>query len=99
LHFKTPYDPHDQLIKSTRRFILSKDNPLFYQGEYGRGIGSPHTSTGCVWPMSIIMEGLTNNAEKNLDDVWKRLEISHVGTFVMHESFNITNPHEFSRKW
>jgi meiotically up-regulated gene 157 (Mug157) protein len=97
--FKTPYDPHDQLIKSTRQFILSKDNPLFYQGELINGIGSHHTSLEYIWPMSIIMEGLTNNSQENLDYVWKRLEISHAGTFTMHESFHVNNPREFTRKW
>jgi meiotically up-regulated gene 157 (Mug157) protein len=49
--------------------------------------------------MSIIMEGLTNNSQENLDYVWKRLEISHAGTFAMHESFNVNNPKEFTRTW
>ncbi len=49
--------------------------------------------------MSIIMEGLTNNSEKNLDSVWQRLEASHAGTFAMHESFNVNNPKEYTRNW
>jgi meiotically up-regulated gene 157 (Mug157) protein len=49
--------------------------------------------------MAIIMEGLTNNSQENLDHVWKRLEASHVGTFAMHESFNVNNPKEFTRTW
>ncbi|CAF1040151.1 unnamed protein product [Rotaria sordida] len=97
--FKTPYDPPDQLIISTRNFILSKDNPLFYQGQYAYGIGSHHTPIEYVWPMSIIMEGLTNNSKENLDSVWQRLEASHVETFSMHESFNVNNPKEFTRHW
>jgi meiotically up-regulated gene 157 (Mug157) protein len=99
LQFKTPYDPEDQLIKSTRQFILSSDNQLFYRGEHAHGIGSHHTPAQSVWPMSIIMEGLTNHSQENLDQVWKRLETSHAGTFAMHESFNVNNPQEFTRKW
>ncbi|CAF1289345.1 unnamed protein product [Adineta steineri] len=98
-NFETPYDPHDELIISTRKFILSKDNPLFYEGQHATGIGSHHTQSHYVWPMSIIMEGLTNHSEKNLDSVWKRLEASHAETFAMHESFNVNNPKEFSRAW
>jgi meiotically up-regulated gene 157 (Mug157) protein len=45
------------------------------------------------------MEGLTDSSEKNLDTVWKRLEASHANTFAMHESFNVDNPTEFTRKW
>ncbi|CAF3898861.1 unnamed protein product [Rotaria sp. Silwood2] len=99
LGFKTPYDPQDQLITSTRNFILSKDNRLFYQGQYAYGIGSHHTEVHNVWPMSIIMEGLTNTTKKNLDSVWQRLEVSHAGTFSMHESFNVNNPKHFTRQW
>jgi meiotically up-regulated gene 157 (Mug157) protein len=99
LDFKTPYDPTDELIASTRNFILSKSNPLFYHGQFANGIGSHHTREQYVWPMSIIMEGLTNNSEYNLDTVWKRLEASHADTFAMHESFNINNPKEYTRKW
>jgi len=91
------------LIQSTRRFILSKDNPLFYEGKSVSGIGSEHTQKNFVWPMSIIMEGLTlvinNSTKKDLDYVWKRLEISHVDTFAMHESFNVNRPKNFTRKW
>jgi meiotically up-regulated gene 157 (Mug157) protein len=53
--------------------------------------------------MSIIMEGLTlmidNKIKNDLDYVWKRLELSHVNTFSMHESFNVDNPKEFTRQW
>ncbi|CAF0991309.1 unnamed protein product [Rotaria sordida] len=103
LGFKTSYDPLNQLIQSTRQFVLSKYNPLFFQGKYAWGIGSQHTQKNYVWPMAIIMEGLTisidNNTIKDLDSVWQRLEISHANTFSMHESFNIDNPRDFTRRW
>ncbi len=103
LGFKTPYDPSNKLIQSTRRFILSKNNPFFCQGTYASGIGSNHTPEEFVWPMAIIMEGLTltidNNTKHDLDYVWKRLEISHVDTFSMHESFDVDDPRLFTRHW
>ncbi|CAF2914026.1 unnamed protein product [Rotaria sp. Silwood2] len=103
LGFKTPYDPSDQLIQSTRRFILSTNNTFFFQGKYAWGIGSQHTQKNSVWPMAIIMEGLTisidNNTIKDIDSVWQRLEISHADTFSMHESFNVDNPKQFTRQW
>ena len=103
LDFKTPYDPHNELIQSTRQFVLSNNNSLFFQGKYASGIGSEHTALGYIWPMAIIMEGLTtemnNSTETNLDDVWERLETSHVGTFAMHESFDANDPKRFSRDW
>jgi meiotically up-regulated gene 157 (Mug157) protein len=103
LGFKTPYDPSNKLLKSTRQFILSKNNTQFFRGQYASGIGSRHTPTGFVWPMSIIMEGLTmtidNITEKDLDYVWQRLEASHADTFSMHESFDVNDPTQFTRGW
>jgi meiotically up-regulated gene 157 (Mug157) protein len=103
LGFKTPYDPMNKILQSTRRFILSKNNSLFFQGKYASGIGSEHTQKQFVWPMSIIMEGLTlmidNKTKNDLDSVWQRLELSHVNTFSMHESFNVDNPKQFTRHW
>lgn len=99
LGFQTPYDPHHHLLDSTRQFILTKNNPLFYQGVYAHGIGSDHTASSYVWPMSIIIEGLSHRSQANLDSVWKRLETSHAGTFAMHESFNVNEPKQFTRTW
>ncbi|UJR08085.1 hypothetical protein I4U23_012362 [Adineta vaga] len=99
LGFKTPYDPEDQILAATQSFVLSKENPFFFSGEYASGIGSQHTQSQYVWPMAIIMEGFANQSQVNLDSVWKRLEASHAGTFAMHESFNINNPQQFSRTW
>ncbi|CAF1071119.1 unnamed protein product [Rotaria sp. Silwood1] len=103
LGFKTPHDPANQLIQSTRQFVLSVDNPFFFQGKFAWGIGSQHTQKNYVWPMAIIMEGLTNNIANNtikdLDSVWQRLEASHADTFAMHESFNVDSPSQFTRKW
>lgn len=99
LGFKTPYDPDDHLLHSTRQFLLSTDNPLFYQSSSTHGIGSHHTPEHYIWPMSIIMEGLTDSSPENLNSVWKRLEDSHAGTFAMHESFRATDPRQFTRTW
>jgi meiotically up-regulated gene 157 (Mug157) protein len=103
LGFRTAYDPSNKLIESTRRFILSKDNPLFYEGTYASGIGSEHGKNKLVWPMSIIMEGMTliidNNTKNDLDYVWKRLEIGHPNTVSMRESFHVDDPTEFTREW
>lgn len=99
LHFQNPRDPAGEILRATRRFLLSKDNPQFFQGQFARGIGSQHTSKDFVWPMSIIIEGLTSNSTDILESVWQRLEVSHADTFAMHESFNVNNPKEYTRAW
>ncbi len=43
--------PNDRYYENTRRFLLSQDNPSFYQGHWARGIGSYHTPENWVWPL------------------------------------------------
>ena len=85
------------VYKNTRKFLLSKDNPMYYTGKFAHGIGSPHTSDGYVWPLALIMEGMTagNDAERN--DVLTELLASDPGDHLLHESFNPNDPTKFSR--
>ena len=41
----------DVVYQNTRRFILSKENPYYYEGTAAKGIGSPHTPQGTsgIW--------------------------------------------------
>jgi meiotically up-regulated gene 157 (Mug157) protein len=57
---------NDELYQNTRRFILGGDNPYYYEGGFAKGVGSPHTPEKYIWPISLIMQGLTSNdpAEK-----------------------------------
>ncbi len=49
-------DPHDPVYLSTRRLILSPQNPYYFSGTAGQGIGGPHIGLGYIWPMSIAMQ-------------------------------------------
>ncbi len=53
--------------------------------------------------MSIIMEGMSliivDNTKKDLDYVWKRLEIGHPNTISMRENIHVDDPIKFTRKW
>lgn len=45
---------------STRKRLLDRQtNKYFFQGEALRGMGSPHTPVGFVWPLAIAVEALT----------------------------------------
>ncbi|KAL7539516.1 hypothetical protein ACHAXR_009358 [Thalassiosira sp. AJA248-18] len=100
------YEYDEEIFANTKRFILSKDNPLtFHTGhsngfEYS-GIGSVHTNKipSNIWPMAMIMEALiSNNSTEKVIQVDKLLAASS-GTGWMHESFNPNNPKKFSRQW
>jgi uncharacterized protein len=90
--------PDSYIYKNTRKFLLSRDDPYYYVGRVARGIGSAHTSDGYVWPLAIIMEGLTSNSDTEKRDVLTQLLASDPGDHLLHESFDPSDPEKFSRK-
>jgi meiotically up-regulated gene 157 (Mug157) protein len=89
----------DQIYQNTRRFVLSKDNPCFYTGKFAKGIGSPHTPNGNVWPIGLAMQGLTAASAEETDQMIELLINADGNTGVMHESFHPDNPDIFTRSW
>jgi len=89
----------DEIYGNTRRFILSKDNPFYFEGSAAKGIGSPHTGENTIWHISLIMQILTSTDENEKLYCLKTLSETHAGTFYMHESFNKDNADDFSRSW
>jgi meiotically up-regulated gene 157 (Mug157) protein len=93
------YTKSDSFVyKNTRRFLLSKDNPYYYVGSMARGIGSAHTADGYVWPLALIMQGLTSTNDGERRDVLNQLLASDPGDHLLHESFDPNDPGKFSRK-
>jgi hypothetical protein len=90
---------HDPLYQSTRRMVLSTDNPYFFKGKVAEGIGGPHAGLNYIWPMSIIMRALTSTDKMEIKYCFKMLKNTHAGTGFMHESFNKDNADDFTRKW
>ncbi|HTV72676.1 MAG TPA: glycoside hydrolase family 125 protein [Candidatus Acidoferrales bacterium] len=86
------------VYQNTRRFLLSKDNPYYYTGSAARGIGSAHTNDGFVWPLALIMQGLTADNQAERRDVLAELLASDPGDHLLHESFDPNDPMKFSRK-
>jgi hypothetical protein len=93
------YTKADNFVyKNTRRFLLSKDDPYYYVGSLARGIGSAHTSDGYVWPLSLIVQGLTASGDAERHEVLTELLASDPGDHLLHESFDPNDPARFSRK-
>ncbi|HTV73759.1 MAG TPA: glycoside hydrolase family 125 protein, partial [Candidatus Acidoferrales bacterium] len=90
--------PSDRYYQNTRRFLLSADNPSFYQGEVARGIGSFHTPDHWIWPLALIMEGLTATTDDEKQDVLTQLLASDPGDHLLHESFDPDDPKRFTRE-
>lgn len=90
---------NDPVYQNTRRFVLSQNNAFFFKGRIGEGIGSPHTGMEMIWPISIIMRGLTSNNNAEIKNCIQILLKTHAGTGFMHESFYKDDANKFTRKW
>ena len=90
-------DANDSIYQNTRRFALSDRNPYYYAGKYARGIGSPHTPHGYVWPLSLTVQALTSNDPAEIARVMGYIAASDVGDHRLHESFNSDWPESFTR--
>ncbi len=89
--------PNDRNYLNTRAFLLSQDNPLYYTGNVARGIGSYHTPDHWIWPLALIMQGLTADTQTEKNDVLNQLLASDPGDHLQHESFDPNDPKRFTR--
>ncbi|WP_460023705.1 glycoside hydrolase family 125 protein, partial [Marinifilum fragile] len=92
-------DAKSSLYQNTRMFILSDNNPWFFKGEYGEGIGGPHVGVNMIWPMSIIMRAMTSDKDMEIINCVKTLMRTHADTGFMHETFHKDDPMNFTRSW
>lgn len=89
----------NEIYRNTRRFVLSKDNPHFFKGTAGEGIGGPHIGYDMIWPMSIIMRAMTSKDDNEIKECLRTLRDTDADTGFMHESFHKDNPAQFTRSW
>ncbi|WP_161888623.1 glycoside hydrolase family 125 protein [Pontibacter russatus] len=89
----------DPVYINTRKMLLSENNPFFFKGKYGEGIGGPHIGLDMIWPMSIAMRGLTSTDPQEIKDCIAMLKNTHGDTGFMHESFHKDDPKKFTRAW
>jgi len=92
-------DKTDPVYLNTRKFVLSKHNPFFFKGMAGEGIGGPHVGMDMIWPMSIIMRGMTSTDPDEKKLCIEMLKKSNGGTGFMHESFNKDDATKYTRSW
>ena len=88
-----------EIYQKTREYVLSERNEFYYSGKKISGIGSPHTLKDRVWPMSVIMQGLTADNADEIKQCYKMLIDSTDGTGYMHESVNKDDDALYSRTW
>ena len=89
----------DPIYQNTRRFVWSEDNPWFFSGKAGEGIGGPHIGYDMVWPMSIMMRCFTSNDDDEIRWCMRTLLKTDAGTGFIHESFNKDDANNYTRAW
>ncbi|MDD4972671.1 MAG: glycoside hydrolase family 125 protein [Paludibacter sp.] len=90
---------NDQIYRNTRKFVWSEDNPYFFKGKAGEGIGGPHVGYDMIWPMSIMMRAFTSTNDAEIKTCMKMLLDTDADKGFIHESFNKNDPTNFTRPW
>lgn len=91
--------PDNEIYQNTRRFILSHNNPWYFEGAVAKGIGSPHTGTDKIWHISLTMQALTATDPEEIKECIRMLTTTHAGAYLMHESFHKNDDTDFTRPW
>ena len=92
-------DSVNQTYRNTRSFLLSKDNPYYFEGRYAKGIGSRHTPDQYVWHMALVMQGMTSDDKEEKRALLEMLAATDADTGYLHEGFHVDNPWEYTREW
>ena len=89
----------DKIYRNTRRLVLSEANPFYCRGKAASGPGGPHVGMDMIWPLGLIVQGLTAIDPREVRQCLQTLQHTHAGTGFMHEAFNKDNPQKFTRAW
>ncbi|MFC0470527.1 glycoside hydrolase family 125 protein [Halalkalibacter kiskunsagensis] len=89
----------DSIYQNTRKFILSNENPFYYEGKIAKGIGSPHTPERFIWHISLAVQGLTAVTLEEKQEILRLFKNTDAKTNLMHEGFNVDDPMQFTRPW
>jgi meiotically up-regulated gene 157 (Mug157) protein len=90
---------NDAVYQNTRHLILSHANPYYCQGTAASGPGGPHVGMNMIWPLGLIVQGLTSDHDAEIRECLLTLQRTHAGTGFMHEAFNKDDPQTFTRPW
>lgn len=91
--------PNDRTYLNTRKLLLSADNPYWCIGKAATGLGGPHVGVDMIWPLGVVIEGLTANTDREIKRCLDTLQKTHADTGFMHEAFHKDDPKKFTRSW
>jgi meiotically up-regulated gene 157 (Mug157) protein len=89
---------NDKTYQNTRRMILEKNgNPYYLSGRAFKGIGGPHIGLQNAWPMSLLVQAMTSDADDEIEDALAAVKrVSHLG--LIHESVHVERGRDYTRK-
>ncbi|TVY25425.1 Meiotically up-regulated protein [Lachnellula hyalina] len=92
-------DKDHQVYKNTRKMLLEKSgNPYYLQGHAFHGIGGPHIGLEYAWPMSLLLQAMTSDDDKEIKECIELvLRASKLG--LVHESINVNRILDYTRSW
>jgi meiotically up-regulated gene 157 (Mug157) protein len=91
--------PTDKIYLNTRHLVLSEENPYYCKGTAAEGPGGPHVGMNMIWPLGLIVQGLTSTNDQEIRHCLDTLRRTHADTGFMHEAFNKDDPKKFTRSW
>ncbi|MBQ1985914.1 MAG: glycoside hydrolase family 125 protein, partial [Clostridia bacterium] len=89
----------DETYRNTRAFVLSRENPFYYEGTAAKGVGSPHTPPEYIWHIALSMQGLTTTDKAEAEALLNLLVSTDGDTGFMHEGVYVNDPKKFTRDW
>jgi meiotically up-regulated gene 157 (Mug157) protein len=89
----------DKVYRATRHLVLSSGNPFYCKGKAAEGPGGPHVGMDMIWPLGLIVEGITSSDDQEIRHCLNTLQRTHAGTGFMHEAFHKDDPKRFTRSW
>ncbi|ORX44961.1 hypothetical protein DM01DRAFT_1364697 [Hesseltinella vesiculosa] len=92
----------DPIYQNTRKLVLSRDNPYYFEGPFMAGVGGPHIGLNYAWPMSQIVRLMTSDSDEEIQGALEWILNSTSGTGLIHESVNIyvdEGNSRYTRSW
>jgi meiotically up-regulated gene 157 (Mug157) protein len=89
----------DPIYQRTRKLLLSADNPYYCFGKAANGLGGPHVGVDMIWPLGVVIQGLTATSDEEIKECLDTLQRTHADTGFMHEAFHKDDPKNFTRSW
>ena len=89
---------NDEVYQNTRKMILNQlGNPYYLKGDDFEGIGGPHIGLQNAWPMSLLVQAMSSDDDKEIMGALGRVKnVSMLG--LVHESVFVGGRREYTSK-